>query len=75
MTAGNANEWQCVVRKSRETFVDGKKALVISYMIGQSTDGAKSWTYFDVAYNSVENVAYIMPDISGELYIPQRQVI
>lgn len=75
ITTDSDHEWQCVIRKSREGFVDGKKALIISYLVGQSIDKGKSWKYFDIAYNSVENVAYIMPDISGELAIPQRQVI
>lgn len=68
-------EWQCVVRKIRNTFIDNKKAIIISYMVGQSTDGGRTWKYFDVALNSVENLIYIMPDISGKLTIPQRQVI
>ncbi|HRE50802.1 MAG TPA: hypothetical protein PK339_05250 [Flavitalea sp.] len=71
----NDHEWQCVVRKSREGFVDGKKALVISYLVGRSADKGRSWKYADVAYNSVENIVYIMPDISERLNIPQRQVI
>lgn len=68
-------EWQCVVKKMRETIIDGRKAEVISYMVGQSKDEGRSWKYFDVAYNSAENVVYIMPDISDKLLIPQRQII
>jgi hypothetical protein len=68
-------EWQCVVKKTRETTVDGKKAKVISYLVGQSKDQGSTWKYFDVAYNSVENVIYIMPDIFDRLSIPQRQVV
>ena len=69
------SEWQCVIRKSRETMVDGKKAQIISYLVGQSKDEGNTWKYFDVAYNSVENVIYIMPDIFDRLAIPQRQVV
>lgn len=68
-------EWQCVVRKTAETLIDGRKAQVVSYMVGQSTDDGLSWTYFDVALNSVEHLIYIMPDIFDTLSIPQRQVI
>ena len=71
----DTREWQCVIKKTRETFVDGKKAIVISYMIGQSKDEGLSWKYFDVAYNSVENVVYIMPDVFSALAIPNREVI
>jgi hypothetical protein len=69
------SEWQCVVKKTRETMVDGKKARIISYLVGQSKDEGNTWRYFDVAYNSVENVIYIMPDIFERLAIPQRQVV
>lgn len=68
-------EWQCVVRKTRTTSIDGKKAAIISYMVGQSKDEGINWKYVDVAYISVENVIYVMPDIFDTLAIPQRQVI
>jgi type IV secretory pathway TraG/TraD family ATPase VirD4 len=69
------SEWQCVIEKSYETTIDGKKAVVISYLIGQSKDEGQNWKFFDVAFNSVENVIYIMPDIFDTLAIPQRQVV
>ena len=68
-------EWQCVLKKTRETFIDGRKAEIISYMVGQSKDNGLTWKYIDVAYNSSENLVYIMPDIFGKLSIPQRQII
>ena len=68
-------EWQCVIRKIRHTKIDGKKASIISYMVGQSKDDGITWKYFDVAFNSVENVIYIMPDIFDTLAIPQRQIV
>ncbi len=72
---GDNGEWQCVVKKTKETAVDGKKAKVISYLVGQSKDEGNTWKYFDVAYNSVDNIVYIMPDIFTTLAIPQRQVV
>ncbi len=71
----NTSEWQCVVEKTSETLIDGKKAQVISYLVGQSVDEGQNWTFFDVAINPVDNVVYIMPDIFERLSIPQRQVI
>lgn len=68
------SEWQCVIRKTRQTIIDGSRAYVVSYMIGQSKDEGQHWKYVDVAYNSVENVIYIMPDIFDRLSIPQRQI-
>src|SRR5688572_28507631 len=68
-------EWQCVVKRIHHTHIDGKKARIISYMVGQSKDDARSWNHFDVSYNSVENVICFMPDIFDTLAIPDRQII
>ena len=67
-------EWQCVVEKTRETFLNGRKARAVSYLVGQSKDDGQTWKFFDVAHNSVENVIYIMPDIFSNLAIPQKAV-
>jgi hypothetical protein len=75
LLGNSTNEWQCVVKKTQSTNIDGKNATVISYMIGQSNDGGHSWKYVDVAYNSVANLAYIMPDMFSDLSVPQRQII
>jgi hypothetical protein len=69
------SEWQCVIQKTRETSIDGRKATIISYLVGQSKDDGRNWKFFDVAFNSVENVIYIMPDIFDTLAIPQRKVV
>lgn len=71
----NGNEWQCVIRKTNHATIDSKKALVISYLVGQSTDNGAHWKFVDVAFNSVSNIVYIMPDVFDTLTIPQRQII
>jgi hypothetical protein len=71
----NNNEWQCVIKKTHPRIIDGKKAYIVSYLVGQSIDSGMTWKYFDVAFNSVANIAYIMPDKFESLTIPQRQVI
>lgn len=69
------NEWQCVVQKTSETTIEGRKAQIISYLVGQSKDEGQNWKFFDVAFNSVDNLVYIMPDIFDRLSIPQRQIV
>jgi len=71
----NRKEWQSLVRKTTETIIDNKKAFVISYMVGRSENNGASWRYVDVALNPVENLVFIMPDISAELLVPKRQII
>lgn len=69
------NEWQCVIEKTCATLIDGKKATIVSYLVGQSKDEGHSWKFFDVALNSAGNLVYIMPDISESLTVPQRRVL
>ena len=71
----DVSELQCVIQKTCISNVDGKKAQIVSYMVGQSKDDGQSWKFVDVALNSPGNLVYIMPDISAKLAVPQRQVI
>jgi hypothetical protein len=71
----NTKEWQCVVQKTRESIIDNRRAIIITYMVGQSIDAGKNWTFFDVAFNPVENITFIMPDIFTALLVPQREVV
>src|SRR5688572_7271042 len=32
----NINEWQCVVQKTSQATIDGRKAKIITYLVGQS---------------------------------------
>jgi hypothetical protein len=64
-----------VIKKTRPKTIDGKKAYIVSYLVGQSRDNGTTWKYFDVAFNSVANIGYIMPDKFEALMIPQREVI
>lgn len=68
-------ELQCVIKKTSGTTIDGRKAQVISYMIGQSKDEGQTWKFVDVAQNSSANLVFIMPDISAKLDIPRREII
>ncbi len=68
-------EWQCVMKKINEQVINGKNAMVISYLVGQSKDEGKTWKYIDVAYNPVSNIREIMPDIFDNINIPGRQII
>jgi hypothetical protein len=71
----DTREWQCVVQKTCATMIDGKRAIIISYMVGQSKNEGRDWKFFDVALNSPGNIIYIMPDIFDTLDIPLRQIV
>ncbi|OJW54747.1 MAG: hypothetical protein BGO55_15355 [Sphingobacteriales bacterium 50-39] len=70
------NQWQCVIKESRNIYRDdNKKYHLVTYLLGQSKDGGETWRMFDVSYNTVANIIYMMPDVMLELPIPQPYIM
>jgi len=69
------DQWQCVIRVSRYIHRDQKKYHLLTYFLGQSKDEGETWRLFDVSYNSVANIIYLLPDVMGDLPIPQPYII
>jgi len=70
------DQWQFVIRVSRYIHrADLKKYHLVTYLLGQSKDEGETWRLFDVSYNSVANIIYLMPDVMGDLPIPQPYII
>ena len=69
------DQWQCVIRESRHIHREDKKFHIVTYFLGQSRDEGETWRLFDVSYNSVANIIYLMPDVMGDLPIPQPYII
>lgn len=67
-------EWQAVIEESGYIHRDGKKWHIITYLVGQSKDGGETWRLFDVGYNRVAVIIYMMPDVFGDLPIPEHIV-
>jgi hypothetical protein len=67
-------QWQCVIQESRYIHRDDKKLHIITYFVGQSTDDGNTWHLFDVSYNKVANIIYMMPDVL-DLPIPEHSVL
>jgi hypothetical protein len=68
-------EWQCVIRESRYIHKDDKKIHIVTYFVGQSKDGGENWRMFDVGYGKVATIIYMMPDIFGDLPIPEHTIL
>jgi hypothetical protein len=62
-----------VIQESRYIHKDDKKLHIVTYFVGQSTDEGNTWRLFDVGYNKVANIIYMMPDIL-DLPIPEHTV-
>jgi hypothetical protein len=70
------DQWQCVIRQSRYFHrEDNKKYHVVTYFLGQSRDEGETWRLFDVSYNSVANIIYMLPDVFGDLAIPEPTIL
>ncbi|HEY4208171.1 MAG TPA: hypothetical protein VGM31_15205 [Puia sp.] len=69
-------QWQCVIRESRYIHRDDlKKYHIVTYFLCQSRDEGETWRLFDLGYNKVANVIYMMPDVIGELPIQEPYII
>ena len=75
MRNDEVNQWQCVVEKVRNTFINDKQAIVTSYLVGQSMDAGVTWKFIDVSHNTMENVVYVLPTIFGDLAIPLGKTV
>ena len=71
----NTDEWQCVIEKVRETWINNRKARIYSYLIGHSEDNGITWKFVDVSHNSLSNLGYIFPQIFGDLPIPEGKTV
>ena len=69
------DQWQCVVEKVRNTFISDKKAIITSYLVGQSLDAGETWKFIDLSHNSIESVAYLLPTIFDKLAIPLGKTV
>lgn len=70
------DQWQCVIRVSRYIHrADLKKYHLVTYLLGQSKDEGENWKIFDVSYNSVANIIYLLPDVIDDLPIKQPYII
>jgi len=62
---------QCVVEQNMEMHLNGTKISNTTYLVGESLDGGKSWTFFDASTG--RSPKDIKADISPELKIPEKK--
>lgn len=67
----DVDTWQCVIEKLRDTWIDGRKARVYTYLVGESTDNGLNWKFVDASHNRIGNVSLLLPSIFGDLPVPE----
>jgi len=66
------NDQQCVVEQKMEMHLEGTTISNTTYLIGESLDGGKNWTFFDASTKAMAPKD-IKPDISPQLKIPEKK--
>ena len=69
------DQWQAVIRMSRYFHKEDKKYHLVTYFIAQSRDEGETWRLFDVSYNKVANIIYMLPDIFGDMPIQESTIM
>ncbi|HVU55283.1 MAG TPA: hypothetical protein VHD83_09520 [Puia sp.] len=70
------DQWQCLIRESRYIHHDdNKKYHIVTYLLCQTRDDGETWRLFDLSYNRVANIIYMMPDVIRDMAIPEPYII
>ncbi len=65
-------DMQCLVEQNLQMEAEGLNLDRTTYLVGESLDGGKIWTFFDATVKSRLLPKDIKPDISPELKIPAK---
>jgi len=62
---------QCVIEQTTDMHIKGLHVLKTNYLVGESLDGGKTWTFLDVTSGIPPKT--LKPDISPQLKIPEKK--
>jgi len=64
---------QCVVEQNMLMEMDGMRVTSTTYLVGESLNGGKSWTFFDASNSEQVKPTDIKPNLSAEIKVPQKK--
>jgi hypothetical protein len=64
---------QCVVEQNMLMHMQGMKLNSTTYLVGESLNGGKSWTFFDASSGGVVKPKDLKPNLSPEIIIPEKK--
>ncbi len=67
-----ADDHQCVVEQNMLMEMEGMRVTSTTYLIGESLNGGKNWTFFDASNGGSVKPTDIKPNLSPELKIPEK---
>ncbi len=68
-----ANDVQCIVEQQMMMHLQGAEVTSTTYLVGESLDNGKNWTFFDASNSGAADPRTIKPDLSPELNIPEKK--
>jgi hypothetical protein len=64
---------QCVVEQNMLMEMQGRRLNSTTYLVGESLNGGKSWTFFDASSGGVVKPKDLKPNLSPEIMIPEKK--
>lgn len=69
----SANELQCTLPQTIEIKVPQGRLVTKATLIAISIDDGKNWYFVDTSGKDIETVKRMLPNLSGDLVIPEKQ--
>ncbi|HEX8331513.1 MAG TPA: hypothetical protein VF622_02755 [Segetibacter sp.] len=64
---------QCVVEQNMLMELQGMRITSTTYLVGESLNGGKSWTFFDASNGGVVKPKDLKPNLSPEIKVPEKK--
>ena len=68
-----SDDHQCVVEQNTIMEMEGTRISSTTYLLGESLNGGKNWTFFDATNSGAVKATDIKRNISNELKIPEKK--
>jgi hypothetical protein len=64
---------QCVVEQNMLMEMQGMRLSSTTYLVGESLNGGKSWTFFDASTGGAVKPTDLKPNLSPEIKVPEKK--
>jgi hypothetical protein len=68
-----AQDHQCVIEQNMLMEMEQTRITSTTYLVGESLNGGKSWTFFDASSEGMVKPTDIKPNLSPEIKVPKKK--
>ena len=68
-----AQDHQCVIEQNMVMEIEKMRITSTTYLVGESLNGGKSWTFFDASGEGIIKPTDIKPNLSPEIKVPKKK--